>query len=114
MVLPGWRVTPALVAANLDCPGSRSRRNDCMSNRSQLRVERLSRVFQPRVLRGVDAAIARLALILVRAPYQFSEELARDVTIEKEDRFIRILVWASCSAARHDPRRGRAFGRAPS
>src|SRR5262245_66399845 len=54
------------------------------------------------VLTGQDRAIARLALVLVKAPYQVDETLVEDVLSEDrgEERFIRILAWASFSGAR--------------
>jgi len=54
------------------------------------------------MLTGRDRAIARLALVLAKAPYQVDETLVEDVVNEdrSEERFIRILAWASFSAAR--------------
>jgi len=54
-----------------------------------------------RMLTGQDRAIARLALVLAKAPYQVDETLVEDVLDEDrcEERFIRILAWASFSAA---------------
>ena len=54
------------------------------------------------MLMGQDRAIARLALVLAKAPYQVDETLVEDILIEdrSEERFIRILAWASFSAAR--------------
>jgi hypothetical protein len=53
-------------------------------------------------LTGQDLAIARLALVLAKAPYQVDETLVEDVLEEDrgEERFIRILAWASFSSAR--------------
>lgn len=53
-------------------------------------------------LTGQDRAIARLALVLAKAPYQVDEKLVEDVLSEDrcEERFIRILAWASFSGAR--------------
>lgn len=53
-------------------------------------------------LTGQDRAIARLALVLAKAPYQVDEKLVEDVLGEDrgEERFIRILAWASFWAAR--------------
>ena len=53
-------------------------------------------------LTGQDRAIARLALVLAKAPYQVDEKLVEDVLHEDrgEERFIRILAWASFSSAR--------------
>jgi hypothetical protein len=49
-----------------------------------------------------DRAIARLALVLAKAPYQVDEKLVEEVLKEDrgEERFIRILAWASFSSAR--------------
>ncbi|HSB10702.1 MAG TPA: hypothetical protein VLM38_14535 [Blastocatellia bacterium] len=54
------------------------------------------------VLTGQDRAIARLALVLAKAPYQVDERLVEDVLREdrSEQRLIRVLAWASFSAAR--------------
>jgi AhpD family alkylhydroperoxidase len=54
------------------------------------------------MLTGQDRAIARLALVLAKAPYQVDETLVDDVLSEDrcEERFIRILAWASFSGAR--------------
>jgi len=53
-------------------------------------------------LTGEDRAIALLALVLAKAPYQVDESLVEDVLREDrgEERFIRILAWASFSGAR--------------
>jgi AhpD family alkylhydroperoxidase len=53
-------------------------------------------------LSGQDRAIARLALVLAKAPYQLDETLVEDVLREDrcEERFIRVLAWASFSGAR--------------
>lgn len=53
-------------------------------------------------LEGDDRAIARLALVLAKAPYQVDAGLAETVLSDNADqgRFIRILAWSSYSAAR--------------
>ena len=53
-------------------------------------------------LTGQDRAIARLALVLAKAPYQLDETLVEEVLREdrSEERFIRVLAWASFSGAR--------------
>jgi hypothetical protein len=53
-------------------------------------------------LTGQDRAIARLALVVAKAPYQVDERLVEDAFNEdrSEERFIRILAWASFSGAR--------------
>jgi AhpD family alkylhydroperoxidase len=57
-------------------------------------------------LTGEDRAIARLALVLAKAPYQVDDTLVEDVLNGDlngdrcEERFIRILAWASFSGAR--------------
>jgi hypothetical protein len=55
-----------------------------------------------KALIGQDRAIARLALVLAKAPYQVDGRLVEDVLSEDrgEERFIRILSWASFSGAR--------------
>src|SRR5215469_10838758 len=54
------------------------------------------------MLTGQDRAIARLALVLAKAPFQVDETLVEDVLSADrcEERFIRILAWASFSGAR--------------
>lgn len=54
------------------------------------------------MLTGQDRAIARLALLLAKAPYQVNETLVEAILSEDrcEERFIRILAWASFSGAR--------------
>lgn len=53
-------------------------------------------------LTGRDRAIARFALVLAKAPYQVDEALVGEILREDRDetRFIRVLAWASFSAAR--------------
>jgi len=53
-------------------------------------------------LAGEDRATARLALVLAKAPYQVDDKLVQDVLrVDRcEERFIRILAWASFSGAR--------------
>jgi hypothetical protein len=53
-------------------------------------------------LEGDDRPIARLALVLAKAPYQVDAGLIETLLRDKADqvRFIRILAWCSYSAAR--------------
>ncbi len=53
-------------------------------------------------LTGEDRAVARLALVVAKASSQFDESLAEDVLgyDQDEERFIRVLAWASHSGAR--------------
>jgi hypothetical protein len=51
-------------------------------------------------LDGPDRALARLALVLAKAPYQVSADLVEPLIDGGEDRFVRILAWASFTAAR--------------
>lgn len=53
-------------------------------------------------LSGEDAAIARLAIVLAKAPYQVDDALAEAVLGDErdEDRFVKILAWASFAGAR--------------
>jgi hypothetical protein len=53
-------------------------------------------------LKGDDRAIARLAIVLAKAPYRVTEKMILDVLgdNQNEERFIRILAWSSFSAAR--------------
>ena len=54
-------------------------------------------------LSGMDHDIAKLAIVLAKAPYQVDETMAEAVLAEDrdEERFVRILAWASFTAARH-------------
>jgi hypothetical protein len=58
-------------------------------------------------LTGRDRAIARFALVLAKAPYQVDEALVGEILREdrEETRFIRVLAWASFSAARRIAKR---------
>ena len=58
-------------------------------------------------LTGRDRAIARLALLLAKAPYQVDEALVGEILREDRDetRFIRVLAWAAFSAARRIAKR---------
>jgi AhpD family alkylhydroperoxidase len=58
-------------------------------------------------LTGRDRAIARCALVLAKAPYQVDETLVGEILREDGDetRFIRVLAWASFSAARRIAKR---------
>jgi hypothetical protein len=53
-------------------------------------------------LTGRDRAIARFSLVLAKAPYQVDEVLTGEVLRDDRDetRFVRLLAWASFSAAR--------------
>ena len=54
-------------------------------------------------LSGPDRAIARLVLVLAKAPYQADESLVEDVLrycSSEEEQLIRILAWATSTAAR--------------
>ncbi len=53
-------------------------------------------------LDGTDREIARLAMVLAKAPYQVDERMAEAVLGDDrdEERFIRILTWASFTGAR--------------
>jgi len=65
-------------------------------------------------LTGQERAIARLALVLAKAPYQVDERLVENALNEdqSEERFIRILAWASFSGARRFAQRiAEAAGR---
>ena len=54
-------------------------------------------------LTGEDQAIARLAIVLAKAPYRVTDRMVADVLGDdsSEDRFVRILAWASFTAARN-------------
>ena len=58
-------------------------------------------------LTGRDRAVARFALVLAKAPYQVDEALVGEILREdrEETRFIRVLAWASFSAARRIAKR---------
>jgi AhpD family alkylhydroperoxidase len=53
-------------------------------------------------LDGADGAIARLAIVLAKAPYQVDEKMAEAVLGDDPDeaRFVRILAWVSFTGAR--------------
>jgi AhpD family alkylhydroperoxidase len=55
-----------------------------------------------RDLTGKDRSVARLALVVAKASYQFDDSLAEDVPgpDQDEERFIRVLAWASHAGAR--------------
>jgi len=66
------------------------------------------------MLAGQDRAIARLALVLAKAPFQVDETLVEEVLSADrcEERFIRILAWVSFSGARRFAQRiAEAAGR---
>jgi len=65
----------------------------------------ISRAWVEPEVRGLgksDQAIARLAIVLARAPYQVDEKMAQTVRdgCGDEERFIRVLAWASFVGAR--------------
>lgn len=53
-------------------------------------------------LAGEDRAVARLAIVLAKAPYRTTESMVQEVLGEAgdEERFIRILAWASFTGAK--------------
>jgi AhpD family alkylhydroperoxidase len=53
-------------------------------------------------LGGRDKSIARLAIVLAKAPYRVTEKMVNDVIGEArdEERFVRILAWSSFVSAR--------------
>jgi AhpD family alkylhydroperoxidase len=53
-------------------------------------------------LSGNDRAIARLAVVLAKAPYRVTDAMVRDVLGDERDaeRFVRVLAWSSYAAAR--------------
>ncbi len=55
-----------------------------------------------RDLTGEDRTVARLALVVAKASYQFDDSLAEEVLghDRDEERFIRVLAWASHAGAR--------------
>jgi AhpD family alkylhydroperoxidase len=58
-------------------------------------------------LTGRDRALVRFALVLAKAPYQVDEGMVDEIRREDRDetRFIRVLAWASFSAARRNAKR---------
>jgi len=58
-------------------------------------------------LSGRDRALARLALVLAKAPYQVDDTLVGEILPGDGDetRFVRVLAWASFSAARRIAKR---------
>lgn len=65
-------------------------------------------------LTGEDLAVARFAIVLAKAPYQVDEKMAEAVLdyCDDEERFVRILAWASFTGARRFAQliAGRAVG----
>src|SRR5262249_27353667 len=57
---------------------------------------------RPLSRRGPDRTLARFALVLAKAPYQVDEALVGEILPKDGDetRFVRVLAWASFSAAR--------------
>jgi hypothetical protein len=55
-----------------------------------------------RGLEGADASIAKLAVVLAKAPYRVTADMVKDVMGEDRDetRFVRILAWSSFACAR--------------
>ncbi|MHC4975419.1 MAG: carboxymuconolactone decarboxylase family protein [Planctomycetota bacterium] len=51
-------------------------------------------------LTGEDRDIARMAIVLAKAPYQVSDSLIQPLLTDDETRFIRILAWAAYVSAR--------------
>ncbi|MHC5028557.1 MAG: carboxymuconolactone decarboxylase family protein [Planctomycetota bacterium] len=51
-------------------------------------------------LGGEDQAIARLAIVLAKAPHQVAESLVEPLVTDDESRFVRILAWSASVGAR--------------
>jgi hypothetical protein len=51
-------------------------------------------------LSGEDQALARLTIVLAKAPYQVSEDLVEPLLNGDEARFVRLLSWAASVGAR--------------
>lgn len=53
-------------------------------------------------LTGGDESIARLAIVLAKAPYRVTEQMVNDIRggEQDEERFVRILAWSSFATAR--------------
>ena len=51
-------------------------------------------------LEGEDRAIAKLTLLLAKAPHQVSEDIVEPLVTGDEQRFVRILAWAAFTGAR--------------
>ena len=51
-------------------------------------------------LDGGEQAMARLAIVLAKAPYQVSENLVEPLLHHGEEWFVRFLSWASFAGAR--------------
>lgn len=53
-------------------------------------------------LHGDERAIARLAVVLAKAPYRVTDTMVRDVLSRCEDteHFVRVLAWSSYATAR--------------
>jgi len=68
----------------------------------QMPISRYWATVETNGLTGEDLAVARLAIVLAKAPYQVDEQMAEAVLdyCDDEERFIRILAWASFTGAR--------------
>ena len=68
----------------------------------QMPISRFWVTVDTKGLTGEDLAVARLAIVLGKAPYQVDEKMAEAVLdyCDDEERFIRILAWASFTGAR--------------
>jgi len=102
--LARWTAVVEREASGVVSPEARERVS-CNLERWNGEVMPLSRSWvnsEVAALTREDRAIARLALVLAKAPYQVDETLVEDVLNgdRGEERFIRILAWASFSGAR--------------
>jgi AhpD family alkylhydroperoxidase len=69
-------------------------------NNEQMPISRAWVEAELEGLEGRDRALARLAIVLAKAPYQVSDDLVRPVLDGDEETFVRRLAWASSTAAR--------------
>ena len=102
--LARWSAVVEREAASVVSPAVRDLvvRNLELWNGELMPISRNWVELETSALTGQDRAIARLALVLAKAPYQVDETLVQDVFREDrcEETFIRILAWASFSSAR--------------
>jgi len=97
-----WAAAVERETAEVISPAVRRRVGESLA-RWQNEQQPLSRSWvEPDVadLTGQDQAIARLTLVLAKAPYQVSESLVEPLLGGGDARFIRILAWASSVGAR--------------
>jgi hypothetical protein len=99
-----WTATVEREAAKVISPQVRKAVADSLRDWQGEKMP-LSREWIDEAVEGLsvdDAPIARLAIVLAKASYRITEQMVAEVMGEHQDeeRFIRILAWASFTAAR--------------